>query len=84
MTGQAEEELLDIVDEDGNPTGETVERGRAHREGIRHRTSHVWLLRRRAGRVDTDTAVFDRQFPGYLRWPYPGRKRLYRVGDQGA
>ena len=52
MTGQAEEELLDVVDEDGNPTGETVERGRAHREGIRHRTSHVWLLRRRAGRVE--------------------------------
>lgn len=52
MKSQAEEEALDIVDEDGNPTGETVERGRAHREGIRHRTSHVWLLRRRAGGVE--------------------------------
>ncbi len=53
MKRQAEEEALDIVDEDGNPTGETVERGRAHREGIRHRTSHVWLPspagRRRGG-----------------------------------
>lgn len=52
MTGQTEEEMLDVVDEDGNPTGETVERSRAHREGIRHRTSHVWLLRRRADGVE--------------------------------
>ena len=39
------DELLDIVDEDGNPTGETVGREAAHRDGIRHRTSHVWLVR---------------------------------------
>jgi len=45
-------ELLDIVDEQGNPTGKTVEREKAHREGIRHRTSHVWLLRRHRGKVE--------------------------------
>lgn len=45
-------ELLDIVDEKGNPTGQTVDREKAHREGIRHRSSHVWLFRRRAGRVE--------------------------------
>ena len=39
-------ELLDIVDEDGEPTGETVDREVAHRDGIRHRTSHVWIVRR--------------------------------------
>lgn len=39
-------ELLDVVDENGNPTGETVDRKIAHRDGIRHRTSHVWLLRK--------------------------------------
>ncbi len=44
-------EILDIVDEYGNPTGETVEREYAHANGIRHRTSHVWLLRRRPGGV---------------------------------
>lgn len=38
-------ELLDVVDENGCPTGETVERETAHREGIRHRTAHVWLMR---------------------------------------
>lgn len=45
-------EMFDIVDEKGEPTGETVERTLAHSQGIRHRTSHVWLLRRRQGRVE--------------------------------
>lgn len=40
-------EWLDIVDEYGNPTGETVEREMAHARGIRHRTAHVWILRDR-------------------------------------
>jgi isopentenyldiphosphate isomerase len=44
-------ELLDIVDEDGLPTGETVVREVAHRHGIRHRTSHVWLLRIHNGKT---------------------------------
>ena len=39
-------EFVDIVDEYGKPTGETVERGKAHSEGIRHRTAHVWIIRR--------------------------------------
>lgn len=38
-------ELLDIVDENGQPTGEVVDREFAHRNGIRHRTSHVWVSR---------------------------------------
>lgn len=40
-------EILDVVDEYGNPTGETVERSRAHAEGIAHRTAHVWLVRKK-------------------------------------
>ena len=39
-------EYLDIVSEDGNPTGETVDRDTAHREGILHRTAHVWVVRK--------------------------------------
>ena len=38
-------ELFDVVDEYGNPTGETVERGLAHANGIRHRTAHIWIAR---------------------------------------
>lgn len=39
-------EILDIVDEKGLPTGKTVDRQTAHEKGIRHRTAHVWILRR--------------------------------------
>ena len=44
-------ELIDIVDEKGQPTGETVEREYAHRNGIRHRTAHLWLMRVKDGQV---------------------------------
>lgn len=44
-------EYLDIVDEKGNPTGAVVERTVAHSRGIRHRTAHLWLVRKRDGRV---------------------------------
>ncbi len=44
-------EYLDIVDENGEPTGKTVEREYAHANGIRHRTSHVWILRERNGHI---------------------------------
>ena len=50
-TLSGDHEFLDIVDDDGNPTGMTVDREMAHRCGIQHRTSHVWLLRKTDGRV---------------------------------
>ena len=39
-------EYLDIVDENGIPSGETVSREEAHRLGVLHRTSHVWIVRK--------------------------------------
>lgn len=44
-------EYLDIVDQEGNPTGETIERTIAHEKGIPHRTSHVWLVREKQGKT---------------------------------
>ncbi|WP_294470193.1 NUDIX domain-containing protein [uncultured Ruminococcus sp.] len=44
-------EFLDIVDENGEPSGGIIDRETAHLKGIRHRTSHLWLLRRRGGSV---------------------------------
>ena len=43
-------EILDICDEQGRPTGQVVERALAHRDGILHRTAHVWIVRRAEGR----------------------------------
>ena len=40
------DEILDVVTPRGTPTGQTVPRALAHRVGIRHRTTHLWLYRR--------------------------------------
>ncbi len=45
-------ELFDVVDAYGNPTGSVIERAKAHETGIRHRTSHVWLLRKKEGQIE--------------------------------
>ena len=63
------DELLDILDESGRPTGEVVAKSEAHRLGLWHRCFHCWicgsdaagpylLLQRRAAAKDT--------WPGYL------------------
>jgi isopentenyldiphosphate isomerase len=63
------DELLDILDDAGRPTGEVVAKSEAHRLGLWHRCFHCWicgsdpggsylLLQRRAATKDT--------WPGYL------------------
>lgn len=46
------EEMLDLVNEQGEPIGQAVPRSEAHRLGLRHRTSHVWLVRRKNGMLE--------------------------------
>ncbi len=44
-------EYLDICDENGFPAGKTIDRETAHREGILHRTAHVWVVREKEGKT---------------------------------
>ena len=44
-------ELFDVIDSNGNPTGQIVSREKAHAEGIMHRTAHIWIIREMDGRV---------------------------------
>lgn len=60
-------EELDLVDENGIPTGERAERKRAHAEGLRHRTAHVWIVRERDGKTEVllqKRAMGKDSFPG--------------------
>ena len=70
-------EFLDICDEQGQPTGETVERDTAHREGILHRTAHVWvvngqgkdcrvLLQKRSREKDSFPGLYDTSSAGHI------------------
>lgn len=43
-------EFFDIVDENGNPTGEIISRADAHAMGICHRTAHIWVVRKLEGK----------------------------------
>lgn len=45
-------EIFDVVDQNGMPTGETVERKKAHAEGIPHRTAHIWIIREKDGKTE--------------------------------
>ena len=71
-------EIFDIVDEYGNPTGETIERGLAHKEGVRHRTAHIWiarevngmwqvLLQKRAQTKDSFPRRYDTSSAGHIQ-----------------
>ena len=48
--GEEGQEFFDVCGEDGAPTGRVVARSNAHRNGVRHRTAHVWIARRHQGR----------------------------------
>ncbi len=42
-------EYFDVIDEEGNLTGKTIDRDTAHEKGIRHMTAHVWIIRYQNG-----------------------------------
>ena len=68
-------EYFDIVDEDGNPTGGIVSREKAHKEGIPHRTSHVWIVRETEKGYDI---LLQKRSPG--KDSYPG---MYDTSSAG-
>lgn len=68
-------EFLDIVDENGEPTGVIQERTVVHLKGLRHRTSHVWVLRRKNGSVQVLL-----QQRGFQKESFPG---CYDISSAG-
>lgn len=59
------EELFDILDENGEVTGETAPRSYVHKHGLYHRTAHIWLIK--DGKVMLQRRSPDKDsFPGRL------------------
>ena len=70
-------EYFDVVDKNGQPTGEIVSRDEAHQKGIPHRTSHVWiarssehgyeiLLQKRSEEKDSFPGLYDTSSAGHI------------------
>jgi isopentenyldiphosphate isomerase len=74
---QDPDELFDVVNEDGSPTGRTKRRADVHRDGDWHRAVHVWiygiddtgpylLLNQRGRNKDTWPLALDATVGGHL------------------
>lgn len=67
-------EFVDVLDENGEPTGEVKARKAVHRSGELHRTVHIWimnsrkevLLQRRAKTKNTHPGLWDMACAGHI------------------
>ncbi|NER17435.1 NUDIX hydrolase [Spongiivirga citrea] len=68
------DELIDIVDKNGNPTGVQHMKSYAHKKGLRHASVHIWLInhnneilfQRRALDKDTFPGLWDVSAAGHI------------------
>lgn len=68
------DELIDILDAQGKPTGKTAMKSDAHRNGWYHPTTHIWLytanteilLQQRAKNKDTHPLLWDVSVAGHI------------------
>ncbi len=68
------DELIDILDVNGNPTGTSELKSKAHRHGLFHATVHIWLytqkgqvlLQQRAKNKDTYPLLWDVSVAGHI------------------
>jgi len=68
------DELVDILDSEGNFTGQTAMKSKAHKHGLFHPTVHVWfytknaqiLLQQRSKAKDTHPLLWDVSVAGHI------------------
>lgn len=68
------DELIDILDSEGNFTGNTALKSEAHKNGLFHQTVHIWcytaegkiLLQQRGKRKDTHPLLWDVSVAGHI------------------
>ena len=72
------EELFDIIDNNGVPTGETISRSEAHEKGLPHRTAHIWIVRnsgssyqvlmqKRSAQKESFPSMYDTSSAGHIQ-----------------
>ncbi|MCK0190089.1 NUDIX domain-containing protein [Arenibacter sp. F20364] len=68
------DELIDVLDADGNYTGKSIMKSEAHRKGIFHPSIHVWLytkngeilIQQRTKNKDTHPGLWDVSVAGHI------------------
>lgn len=68
------DELIDILNANGVPTGEIVLKSKAHKDGLFHSSVHIWfynrdgeiLLQKRAHNKDTYPSLWDISVAGHI------------------
>ena len=61
--GSNKEEMYDVLDEKGNPTGRVAPRSEVHAKGLWHRTVHVWVVN------DTSQILLQKRSPKKVQCP---------------
>ena len=81
------DDLFDILDEDGTPTGITKKRALVHRDGDLHGASHIFVTRLHQGRIQVllqKRSETKDSFPGWLDTSSAGHLDPGETFDQGA
>ena len=68
------DELIDILDSEGNLTGQTAMKSEAHQKGLFHQTVHIWfytsereiLIQQRGRNKDTHPLLWDVSVAGHI------------------
>ncbi|WMJ86045.1 NUDIX hydrolase [Anaerocolumna sp. MB42-C2] len=83
---QAREEYFDVLDEQGNKTGDIIERKEAHKKGICHRVIQVWvinsknelLLQKRSANKDSCPNMWYVSLGGHIESKEDNRQTIIR------
>ncbi|MFA6511540.1 MAG: NUDIX domain-containing protein [Patescibacteria group bacterium] len=59
------ENKVDIIDEQGNPTGKTADKDTVHRKGLLHRNVHVWAVTPKGEVLMQKRSASCYSYPGY-------------------
>ncbi|MCB0474867.1 MAG: NUDIX domain-containing protein [Flavobacteriaceae bacterium] len=87
---ELKEEILDILDENGNYTGQSLSKKIIHQKGYFHPTVHVWifdqtgqvLLQKRAEAKDTFPGLWDVSVAGHIDAGEPIKKAAQREVEE--
>lgn len=57
------DEYIDILDEGGEKTGETLTYNEVHKKGLRHRTIHVWIINSEGNLLIQKRSKYKKSYP---------------------